>query len=810
MRRLSLTSFTVLTAGCLLCCLVIPNSTVHILAQDKAKALSPDREIVEFPPGTTFPGVIGRTVDESSPAWPAIKRAPDRAPNVIVFVIDDVGYGQMSAFGGLVPTPNITRLANNGLRYTNAHVTATCSATRSCILTGRNSHSNGFADIPETATGFPGYNCRIPASNGTVAEILQDQGFNTFAMGKWHLVPSEEASPAGPFDRWPTGKGFERFYGFLGGETNQFYPDLVEGITNVRPPATPEEGYHLNVDLADHAIQYILDAHVNAPAKPFFLYYATGGCHAPHHAPKELIAKYKGQFDMGWDKYRALVFERQMKMGLLPKGTRLPPHDPDVPKWDTLSEDEKKLYARFMEVFAAYLEHTDHHFGRILDVVEKTGELDNTLVMVITDNGASTEGGLHGSFNEMSHFNFLHEEVEDILPRMNQLGGPHSHCNYPWGWAWAGDTPFRRWKRETYRGGTSAPLIVHWPAGIKAKGEIRRQYVHAIDLLPTILDSQQIAAPSVLNGVGQAPIEGVSFAHTFDDANAPSRRVTQYYETQAHRAIYHDGWRAVCPYPGPSFKEAAERGRMPHDPISSQDLNGLDANEWELYHIAEDPTESRNVAEEHPEKLREMIVRWWSEAGKYPVLPIDPRDAERIAAVRPQVAKPRDKYRYFPNGSPAPAFVAPKVYNRSHTITAVVEIPEGGAEGVLLSHGGHTGGYSFYVKDGQLRYVHNYVGHSKYELDSAAQISPGRHELRFEFEVTGEGDVPNGKGTPGLARLLIDGKQVDRADIPVTTPNIFGLIGLSCGYDCGDGVTEDYKVPFKFTGTIESVTVELK
>ena len=766
--------------------------------------------LVEYEPGSTFSGVVGRTVEESSPAWPAMKRAKEGTPNVLVFVVDDVGFGQMSVFGGLVPTPNIDKLADNGLRYTNAHVTATCSPTRSCILTGRNSHSNGFADIPETATGFPGYNCRIPSANGTIAELLRNEGFNTFALGKWHLVPSEEASAAGPFDRWPTGKGFERYYGYLGGETNQFYPDLVEGNTAIRPPYTPEQGYHLNVDLADHAIQYILDSHVNAPDKPFFLYYATGGCHAPHHAPKELIAKYKGKFDMGWDEYREMVFARQLEMGLLPSGTTLPPHDPDVPRWETLTADEKKLYARFMEVFAAYLEHTDRHFGRILNAIEKTGELDNTLVMVITDNGASTEGGLHGSFNEMSHFNFLHEEVEDILPRMDQLGGPHSHCNYPWGWAWAGDTPFRRWKRETYKGGTAVPLVVHWPTRIKAKGEIRRQYVHAIDLLPTILDSLGLRAPTTLNGVIQSPIEGVSFAHTFNEAKAPSRHTTQYYETQGHRSIYHDGWRAVCPYPGPSFKEAVDRGRKPHDPITPKVLDQLDANEWELYNVAVDPAESKNVAQEHPDKLRELVTRWWTEAGKYHVLPLDPRDAERIATVRPQISKPRNRFVFLPNGSPVPAFVAPKVYNRSHTITASVDIPKGGAEGVLVSHGGHTGGYSLYLKDGRLHYVHNYVSNANYEVKANQALTPGRHELRFEFEVTGEGDIPNGKGTPGNGRLFIDGTLVGEKEIPITTPNIFGLIGLSCGYDCGDGVTDAYHVPFTFTGKIDSVTVELK
>ena len=428
----------------------------------------------EYKHGAAFPGTIGRTVNDSSPAWPEPNRARTGAPNVLFWIIDDVGYGQMSAFGGLVNTPNIDRLANNGLRYTNMHTTALCSPTRACMLTGRNHHSNGLAAITEFATGYPGYDGRMPFENGMLSEMLLENGYNTFCTGKWHLNPTEEGTPAGPYHRWPLGRGFERFYGFLGGETNQWFPDLTYDNHSVPQPKSVEEGYHLTEDLSDKAIQFILDAHVNAPDKPFFLYHATGAAHAPHQVGQEWIDKYKGKFDMGWDKYREIVFENQKKLGIFPANAELSRHDPDVPAWDTLSADQKRLYTRLMEVFAGFLEHADHHFGRILKTLEDIGELDNTLIMIVPDNGASSEGGADGCFNEMSSFNQRWETLEEILPRIDQLGGPTSYNHYPWGWAWAGNTPFRRWKKEVYRGGCTDNLIVSWPAGIKAKGEAAR------------------------------------------------------------------------------------------------------------------------------------------------------------------------------------------------------------------------------------------------------------------------------------------------------------------------------------------------
>ncbi len=475
----------------------------------------------EYPPGTAFPGVVGRTFDVSTPAWPEPLRAREGAPNVLFIVLDDTGFGQIGCYGSPISTPNIDRLAEGGLRYSNMHTTALCSPTRSCILNGRNHHSNAMSCITEASTGYPGANGYIPFENGFLSEILHEQGYNTYAVGKWHLTPADQVSAAGPYDRWPLGRGFERYYGFMGGDTHQYYPELTYDNHRVEPEKTPAEGYHLTEDLADKAIAFIADAKQVAPNKPFFLYFATGAMHAPHHVPKEWADKYKGVFDDGWDAYREKVFAKQKKLGLVPKNAELSRHDPDVQDWKKLSKDERKLYARMMEVFAGFLEHTDHHIGRLLDFLEEIGELDNTLIMFISDNGASAEGGPTGSINENKFFNFVPDSLEQNLAAIDDIGGPKYFNHYPWGWTFAGNTPFRRWKRETYRGGVSDPFIVHWPKGIKAKGEVRTQFAHAIDMLPTVLEALDIEPPVHIQGVTQSPIEGVSFAHTFDDKKAP-------------------------------------------------------------------------------------------------------------------------------------------------------------------------------------------------------------------------------------------------------------------------------------------------
>ena len=760
----------------------------------------------EYKPGTAFPGVIGLTTDQSSPAWPEPLRARDGAPNVLFIVLDDTGYGQLGCYGGPIETPNLDALASNGLRYTNMHTTALCSPTRSCILTGRNHHSNAMACITEGATGYPGYNGQVPFENGFLSEMLLLQGYSTYMIGKYHLLPSEQESAAGPYDRWPLGRGFERYYGFLGGDTHQYYPDLVYDTHQVEPPRTPEEGYHLTEDLADKAIHFIADAKQVAPNKPFYLHFCPGAMHAPHHVPKEWADTYKGAFDDGWDAYREKVFARQKELGIVPPDAELSRHDPDVPDWETLSADQKKLYARMMEVFAGFLTHTDFHVGRVLDYLKSIGEFDNTLIMVISDNGASAEGGPTGTSNELQFFNNAQETLAESLAKLDKLGGPETFNHYPWGWTWAGNTPFRRWKRETYRGGASDPFIVHWPARIRAQGEMRTQYAHAIDMVPTVLDVLGIEPPAAIKGVTQAPIEGISFAHTFDDANAPTRRSTQYFEMFGHRAIDRDGWRAVCPWPGPSFKEA---DRPFGAPISADTLADLDAHHWELYHVAEDIAENHNVAADNRERLVGMIAAWYVEAGKYKVLPLDGSAVQRMATERPQLAPARARYTYFPDTQTVPWFAAVHVLNRPHSITADVEIPGGGAQGVLLCQGSGMGGYALYIKDGMLTYAHNYVGRTIYQVVSAAPTPEGRHQLRFEFEVTGQPDIPHGKGTPGRGQLYVDGKLVGDAEIPVTTPIVFNPGGLTCGSNPGLPVTSEYASPFKFTGTIYSVTVDV-
>ena len=748
-------------------------------------------DLVEYEEGSAFPGVVARTVDESSPAWPAPSRAKPGAQNVLFIVLDDTGFGHLGCYGGLAHTPNIDRLAAGGLLYTNMHTTALCSPTRSCILTGRNHRSNGMAGITEISTGYPGYDGIIPFENGFLSEILRDQGYATMAVGKWHLTPAEQTSAAGPYDRWPLGRGFDRYYGFLGGDTHQYYPELVHDNHQVPPPRKPEEGYHLTEDLVDKAIQFVGDVHVVAPDKPFFLYFCTGAMHAPHHVPKEWADKYKGKFDMGWDEARQVIYRRQVELGIVPPGTELSRPDPDVQRWDTLSAEEKRLYARMMEVFAGFLEHTDHQIGRLVEFLERTGKLDDTIIMLISDNGASAEGGKTGSVNENRFFNCVPESLEDNLKAIDDLGGPKYFNHYPYGWAHAGNTPFRRWKRETYRGGVSDPFLVHWPRGIRARGEKRAQYVHAIDMVPTILEALGVDPPAEIRGRHQSPIEGISFAYSFDDAAAESRHRTQYFEMLGHRSIYHDGWRAVCPWPGTSFVEA---GREFGAPLSAEELRKLDAEGWELYHVAEDVSETKNVAKQNRDKLIELITLWYTEAGKYDVLPLDGRGQQRWGEPRPQLARPRRHYVFVPGLQAVPDNVAPKVLNKPHSITVDAEIPKGGAEGVLACQGSMQGGYALYVKNRRLCYVHNYVGARIFTVTSNVDVPEGRVELRFEFEPTGKASPLEGKGTPGRAQLYIDRKLVASEELPVTVPIAFGIgATFTCGRGGHSSVTDAYE-----------------
>ncbi|MCD6727005.1 MAG: arylsulfatase [Solirubrobacteraceae bacterium] len=759
----------------------------------------------EYPSGTAFPGVIGRTADESTPAWPAPVRAPKGTPNVLFIVLDDTGFGQLGCFGSPIATPNLDRLAERGLRYRNMHTTALCSPSRSCIITGRNHHSNAMACVTEAATGYPGYNGLVPFENGFLSEMLREHGYSTYMVGKWHLIPSSQETAAGPYDRWPLGRGFERFYGFLGGDTSQWDPDLVYDNHQVEPPKTPDEGYHLTEDLADRAIEFIADAKQVDPDKPFYLHFCTGATHAPHHVPKAWADRYKGAFDDGWDAYRERVFARQKELGIVPRNAELSRHDPDVPAWESLSDDRRRLYARMMEVFAGFLSHTDHHIGRLLDFLEGIGELENTLIMAISDNGASAEGGPSGTTNEAQFFNNAPEAFEDSLAAIDEIGGPKHFNHYPWGWTWAGNTPFRRWKRETYRGGTSDPFIVSWPKRVPATGEVREQYAHIIDMVPTVLDALGIEPPATIRGVPQSPLHGVSFAHTFDAPAAAGRRTTQYFEMMGHRSIYHDGWRAVCPWPGPSFAEA---GKGFGEPISAETLTRLDAQGWELYHVAEDFAECHDVSAEHRDRLIALIGTWYVEAGKYDVMPVDGSGLARFAGEKPQVSASRESATYFPGTQSIPFFAAPRVLNRPHSITASVEIRDG-AEGVLLAQGTAAGGYSFFVQDRRLHYVHNWVGRELMRVSSDEEVTAGEHELRYEFEPTGPPDPANGHGAPGRFQLYVDGRLVGDAEVPYTTPFVINPGTLTCGADPGSTVTTDYETPFRFSGTVHKVTVDV-
>ncbi len=744
-------------------------------------------DLKTYPEGTPFIGRIGRTASSSEPAWPVARRARPGAPNVLVLLLDDVGFAQLGCYGSDIRTPTFDRLAAGGLRYRDFHTTAICSPTRACLLTGRNHHSNGVGIIQEMATGYPGYNGKVPKTNGFLSEILLKEGYATLAIGKWHLTLASEYASGASKARWPLSRGFERFYGFLGGKTSHWAPTLVHDSHYIDPPGRPEDGYHLNADLADHAIEYLTDLRTIAPDKPFFMYYCLGAGHSPHHVEPGWIDGYRGRYDVGWDRWRETVFARQLAMGIVPPGTTLAPRPDQVKAWDGLSDDARRLYARQMEVYAGFLEQTDHHVGRVVDFIGRLGELDNTLILLASDNGASAEGGEHGSFNDNLFPNLIEPSVADNLVHLDDWGSVRSFPNYSWGWAWAGNTPLRRWKRYLHQGGMSDPLIVHWPAGIRARGEVRGQYVHVIDIAPTVLDALGITPPAELDGVAQRPLEGVSFAHTLDDAAAPTRKQAQYYEMIGSRAIWADGWKAVVEQP---------QGAMMTDEM-------LARQKWELYHVAEDFSESTDLADRHPERLAELIERWWVEAGKYDVLPLDSRMQLRMGERKPSTVASGPRTVYYPNGAPHFEYTAVNLKNRSHRITAEVEIPPEGAEGVLLAHGSGFAGYSLYVKDRRLVYVHNYLGFAEYRITSTEELPPGRCTLGFRFERTGE---HRGRGT-----LYCNDRPIGDGEIPRTVPSVIETSGegLCCGYDSGLPVTGDYRAPFRFTGRIAQVVVDV-
>ena len=736
-----------------------------------------------------FDGKIGRTYDDSTPWWPDLPSAPAGAPNVAIVLLDDVGYAQFGCYGSDIATPCFDRLAAAGRRYANFHTTALCSPTRACLLTGRNHHSNGMARIVELAAGFPGYNATIPKENGFLSEILLGNGYATYAVGKWHLTPATEMTVGSPRDKWPLGRGFERFYGFMAGETDQYHPDLVYDNHPVEPPRSPEDGYHLTEDLADRAIQFVKDLRAVAPRKPFFLWFTPGACHAPHQAPAEFIAPYRGRFDHGWDRWREEVFARQVASGLLPPGTALSERPSWVPAWDSLSADERRLYARMMEVYAGFLTHTDAQVARVLGFVEQLAELENTLVLVMSDNGASAEGGPKGSFNEQYFFNFVPESLEENLRRIDDLGTPRANNHYPWGWAWAGNTPLKRFKRDTHEGGVADPLIVHWPKRLGTRGGTRHQYVHAIDVAPTILDLVGIAPPDSIGGHAQTPIEGVSFAHTLDAADAPSAHVTQYYEMFGSRALYHDGWKAVVFHPAPFIAYDGTDVSKP-----------FDDDAWELYHVAEDFSEVRDLAAAEPAKLEQMKQLWWDEAATYQVLPLNNQPG-RFTDRRHR----RHRYELHAGIGALPEAIAPNLRGRRFFIAAELDVPASGAvEGAIVAHGSHSGGYVLFLRDRRLHYAYNFLGTEVTVASASVELPAGRVDVRVAF--TPAASKP---GSGGDVALFYGDVPVGEATLARTTPLTYGSHGFAVGYQPGGPICAQLPGRAEITpGVLGRVVVE--
>jgi len=738
-----------------------------------------------------FMGTIGPTWRESTPWWPPDPTPPAGAPNILLIVLDDVGYAQLGCYGSDLATPNFDRLAAGGVRLANFHTTALCSPTRACLLTGRNHHSNGMGRIADLAVGFPGYWGRIPRRNGMLPEILAARGYAPVAVGKWHLTPEDQTHMAAPRDTWPCARGFQRWYGFHGGETHQFVPTLYQDNHGVEPPR--HDGYHLTEDLADRMIHYLSEIRSVSADQPWFAYLATGACHSPHHAPGEWIERYAGRFDRGWDAWRAASFDRQQRLGLLPPGTRLSPRPSWVPAWDTLKEEDQRVAARFMECFAGFLSHADHHVGRVLAFIEhQLGELDDTIVVLVSDNGASAEGGPKGSINDARLWNGNPAGRRELRARIAELGTPSAHNNYPWGWTMAGNTPFKRWKREVHEGGVADPCIIHWTNGLEARGEIRSQFAHAIDVLPTLLDLAGIDAPKELAGVAQAEIEGSSFASVLRDSGAPAARVTQYFEMLGSRAIYHDGWKAV------TFKPL---GHMYDDGLDPD--APFDDDVWELYHVAADLSECDDLAAAHPEKLAELIDLWWHEARRYHVLPLDNRPLAALLAPRHNF-EARERYVFWPHGAAIPEHVTVNARNRDHRIVAELT-PDATMstvhDGVLLAMGTVLGGWSLHVLGGRLRYVHNLLGHERFTIDAMTRIAPDARELAYEF--TSNGDFS------GTGRLFVDGKVVGEGPLARTTPVRNSIIGagLTCGWELGPAIGEGYTAPFRYAGALRRVTM---
>jgi arylsulfatase A-like enzyme len=742
------------------------------------------------------------TYDAKDPdtAFPPIEpvRAPDGAPNVLVVLLDDVGFGASSAFGGVIDTPNAERLAAGGLKYNRFHTTALCSPTRAALLSGRNHHTVGMGGITEIATAAPGYSSQRPNDCAPLAEILKLNGYSTAQFGKCHEVPVWETSPMGPFQNWPTGSGFEYFYGFIGGEAHQYYPALYEGTTPVEPWGTPEEGYHLMGDMTDKAIGWVRSQKSLMPDKPFFAYFAPGATHAPHHVPKEWVDKYKGRFDAGWDALREEIFTRQKELGVIPPDAELTARHDEIPAWEDMPENLKPVLRRQMEVYAGFLEFTDHHVGRLLDALEDLEVSDNTLVYyIIGDNGASAEGTLNGTFNEMINFNGAAaiETPEFLIERLDEFGGPDCYCHYAVGWAHAMDTPYQ-WTKQvaSHFGGTRNGTIVSWPAGFAARGEVRTQFAHVIDVAPTVLEAAGLPEPTFVNGIQQTPIQGTSMRYSFDDAAAAERHETQYFEMFGNRAIYHKGWTAVTRHKTPWL-------------LVGEEVPAFDDDIWELYDTSADWTQAKDLAAQEPERLHHLQRLFVIEATKNNVLPLDDRVAERLMpeiSGRPALVK-GDRQRLFGGMTRLSEHAIVSIKNKSHAVTAEIEVPEGGAQGVVIAQGGSIGGWALYMVAGRLRYCYNLFGVQRFYAGSEQEIPAGVHQVRMEFAYDGPG---LGKG--GTAALFVDGEQVGEGAVGATAAMIFSADDTcDVGKEGGALVAEDYPVPNDFTGEVRWVEIDV-
>jgi arylsulfatase A-like enzyme len=723
-------------------------------------------------------------------------KAPADAPNVLIVLIDDMGFGQSGAFGGPINMPTVDRLANNGLRYNQFHTTALCAPTRIALLTGRNHHVGNMGSITETATAFPGYTGQRPESVAPLATMLRYNGYTTAHFGKNHETAAWEVSPSGPTDRWPTRSGFDKFYGFMGGETNQWSPAIYDGMNKIETPKDPN--YHFMTDMTNQAINWMQSVKSLTPDKPFFIYFAPGATHAPHHVPKEWIAKYKGKFDQGWDKLREETLTRQKRLGVVPADTKLAAKPEAIKDWDKLTADEKKLFARQMEVFAGFGEYTDTEIGRLVTAIEDMGQLDNTLIFyIVGDNGASAEGGMNGMFNEMTYFNGVEETVQDVLKHYDELGGPKTYGHYAAGWAVAGDTPFT-WTKQicSNYGGTRNGMVIHWPKAVKAKGEVRSQWHHVIDVVPTILEAAGLPEPKAVNGITQTPIEGVSMVYTLNDAKAKDRHLSQYFEMFGNRAIYHDGWLA---------------GTVHKAPWEPKPRATLENDRWELYDTRTDFSLANDLSAKNPEKLKEMQELFIKEAIKYSVLPIDDRGIERTnpaIAGRPDLMAGRTSLTVYEGMTGMTENVFINIKNRSHTITADVQVPKKGARGVILSQAGRFGGWSLYLKNGNPTYTYNFLGLKRFTIAAKNPVPAGKAVIRFEFAYDGGGLGKGGTGT-----IFVNDKKVAQGRIERTQPMIFsGDEGADVGEDGETPVVEDYGIPapYKFAGKINKITIDLK